>query len=97
MNKKTLVSLVLFVGLGVGAFFALRSPEKGERRGPKIGPAGISAIKKDEVDELEITNAGKKTTLKKEGDKWWVTAPVLYMFARWSHGLISAAAGGGAS
>jgi hypothetical protein len=78
MNRKTLISLVVFVGLGVGAFLALRSPEKGERRGPKSGPSGIAKINKDQVDELEVTNAGKKTALKKEGDKWWVTAPVRY-------------------
>ena len=78
MNRKTLISLVVFVGLGVGAFVALRSPEKGERRGPKAGPAGIAKIEKDQVDELEITNGGKKTTLKKEGDKWWVASPVHY-------------------
>src|SRR5262249_47018326 len=78
MNRKTLISLVVFLGLGLGAFLALRAPEKGERRGPKVGPAGIAKIEKDQVDELEITNAGKKTTMKKEGDKWWVTAPVRY-------------------
>src|SRR6185295_8726960 len=66
------------VVVGVVAFVAMRAPEKGERRGPHAGPAGVSAVGKDTVDELEITTGKDHTTLKKEGGKWWVTAPIRY-------------------
>ena len=69
MNKKTVISLAVFLVLGIGAAIALRAPERGERRGPHPGPTGVQAMKADQIDELEVTNANQKTTLKKESGK----------------------------
>ncbi|HJZ89210.1 MAG TPA: DUF4340 domain-containing protein [Polyangia bacterium] len=84
MNKKTTVTLLVFVVLGIGAFLALRAPEKGERKGPHVGPPGVSAMKADQIDALEVVNgkdaSGKeqKTSLAKQAGKWTVVAPVVY-------------------
>src|SRR5262245_22466251 len=81
MNKKTLLSLAIFLVLAGLAAIALRAPERGERKGPHPGPAGVQALKADQIDELDVSNgSGKdqKTTLKKEGGKWMLTAPVHY-------------------
>jgi hypothetical protein len=79
MNQKTLLSLVAFAALGLGAFFAMRAPEKGEQVGPRQPPKGVVTLKDAQIDELEITNAKVKTSLKKEDGHWMVTAPVHYL------------------
>ena len=74
MEKKTLYALVALVALGIGAVFAMRAPEKGERKGPP--PRPIAAFKASDVASLEIlTEKQEKTVLTKSGDKWRITAP----------------------
>src|SRR5207248_1718317 len=65
LQNKTSLALMAFVLLGVGAYFAMRAPEKGERKGAEARPAGVAAIKPDAVDELEVTYEKQTTTLKK--------------------------------
>jgi hypothetical protein len=74
MNRKTLLALAAFAGLAIIAFVALRQPEKGERAADK--PRPIAKITPGEVETLEVTKGGATTTLKKEGNKYKVVAPV---------------------
>src|SRR5438128_932791 len=78
MNKKTLISIGVFAVLGIGAIVATRAPDKGERIGAAPGPKGVAAMKADAIDELEVTSDKQKTTIKKEGSGWMVSAPVHY-------------------
>lgn len=75
MEKKNLYALLALVALCGLAFYAMRTPEKGERVGEK--PRAIAEIKSDKIATLEITQPGgaDKVTLTKKGDKWQVTAP----------------------
>lgn len=76
MNRKTLLTLGVFAALVVIAVVVQRQPEKGERTG--AGQRPIAEIKAGDVDTLDITNAGKTSTLKSENGKYLVTAPVAY-------------------
>ena len=69
MEKKTAIALVAFLVCGVGAFFVLRSPEKGERSGPP--PRPFPEVKSDGVTELDVTtDKGEHTHLVKQGGGW---------------------------
>ncbi len=74
MEKKTLVALVAAVLLGVGAFFALRAPERGQRKtGAQSRP--IAAIKAAEITQLELINEKQeKTALTKKPEGWRITS-----------------------
>src|SRR5581483_4423166 len=61
MEKKTLIALIAFLAAGVGAFFVMRSPEKGQRTGAARRP--IPEIKSDTVDELELTSEKQDHTV----------------------------------
>ncbi|HZS39818.1 MAG TPA: DUF4340 domain-containing protein [Polyangia bacterium] len=69
MEKKTLIALIAFLAAGVGAFFVMRSPEKGQRTG--AAPRPIPEIKSDTVDELDLTSEKQDhTVLVKKGGGW---------------------------
>ena len=74
MNRKTLIALASFVVLGIGALFALRQPEKGERASDRPRPFQPLA----QIDTIEVTKGGATTVIKKEGAKYKVTAPLAY-------------------
>ena len=75
MEKKNLYAFLALVVLCGLAFYAMRTPEKGERIGEK--PRAVAEIKSDKIATLEITQPGgsDKITLTKKGEKWQVIAP----------------------
>jgi hypothetical protein len=74
MEKKTLLSLIAVVLLGAVAFAVMRSPEKGQRKGPPARP--IAAFKSADVTALEVTSEKQeKVSLAKKDGKWQITAP----------------------
>jgi Domain of unknown function (DUF4340) len=75
MEKRTLYALLAVVALGAIAFAVMRSPEKGQRKGPP--PRPIAEIKAANVAKLELTNEKQeKTTLEKTGaSEWRVKSP----------------------
>jgi uncharacterized protein DUF4340 len=76
MNRKTLTALGVFAVLGALALVALRAPEKGERTADRPHP--LQPINAADVTTLEITKDGKATTIKNEGGKYRIVAPVAY-------------------
>jgi hypothetical protein len=76
MNRKPLFAIAAFVVLGLVAVFALRQPEKGEAVGDRARP--LAKLDAASFDTIEVTRAGAKVTIKKEGDKYKVTQPVAY-------------------
>src|SRR4051812_30751727 len=75
MEKRTLYALLAVVGLGAIAFAVMRSPEKGQRKGPP--PRPVAALKASDVGKLELTNdKNEKTVLEKTGaSEWRVKSP----------------------
>lgn len=76
MNRKTLTAFGLFVLLGVIALVALRQPEKGESAADRPHP--LPKLAANDFDTIEVTKNGSTTTIKNEGGKYKVTAPVSY-------------------
>src|SRR5262245_57167718 len=76
MNQKTLIALAAAAVLGLIAFLALRSPEKGERASDR--PRPVAKIETADLDTVEVTRAGVTTVVKREGGKFKITAPVAY-------------------
>jgi Domain of unknown function (DUF4340) len=76
MNRKTLSAIAAFAVLGIIALYALRQPEKGETAKDQQRP--IAKVNPAELDTLQVTRSGATTTLKKEGDKFKVSAPLAY-------------------
>jgi Domain of unknown function (DUF4340) len=76
MNRKTLTALGLFVVLGALALVALRQPEKGERAADHPHP--VPKLSPVEITSLEVTRGGSTTTIKNEGGKYRIAAPVAY-------------------
>jgi hypothetical protein len=74
MNRKTLTAVAAFAILGLVAFFALRQPEKGENATDRARPLPPIAV--GSLDTIDITRQGVTSTLKREGGKYKVTAPV---------------------
>jgi hypothetical protein len=74
MNKKTLYALAAFAVIALVAIVKLRQPEKGESESDR--PRPIAKVDPAALDTLEITRVGAKVTLKREGDKYKVTAPL---------------------
>ena len=60
--------------LGLAAFFALRQPEKGEGAGDRARP--LPPIAAGTLDTISVTRQGVTSTIKREGGKYKVTAPV---------------------
>ncbi|MCG5056353.1 MAG: DUF4340 domain-containing protein [Myxococcales bacterium] len=76
MNKKTLLSGVAFVALGLVALTVLKSPEKGQRTGEGARP--IPKLARGDFDTLVVTKDGKSTTVVREGDAYKLTAPLAF-------------------
>jgi hypothetical protein len=76
MNRKTLTALGVLAVLSLIAFFALRSPEKGERRGER--PRPIAKLKTGDFDTIEVSRAKLTTVIHKEGGKFKVVSPTPY-------------------
>lgn len=76
MNRKTLLALATFAGLGILAVIALTRPDKGERTSDRQRP--IARLDQADVESIEVTKAGATTVIKHEGGKYQVTAPVAY-------------------
>jgi hypothetical protein len=74
MNRKTLTAVAAFAILGLVAFFALRQPEKGEQATDRARP--LPPIAAGTLDTISVTRQGVTSTLKREGGKYKVTAPV---------------------
>jgi hypothetical protein len=75
MNRKTLLALATFAGLGILAIVALTRPEKGER---PSGPRPVARLNAADIETLEVTKNGVTTVIKSEGGKYKVVAPVAY-------------------
>src|SRR4051812_5714684 len=70
MEKRTLLALVALVALGGAAFAGLRTPEKGQRKGPP--PRPIAEIKASDLGKLELWNDKQQhTVLEKTGASEW--------------------------
>jgi hypothetical protein len=76
MNRNPLYAVVAFAVLGLIAVFALRQPEKGETARDRARP--IEKLDPAALDTLVVTRGGATTTIKKDGAKYSVTAPVAY-------------------
>jgi hypothetical protein len=76
MNRKTLSAIAAFAVLGIIAVVALRQPEKGES--PKDQQRPVAKVSAGDLDTLQVTRAGATTTLKREGGKFKLTAPIGY-------------------
>ena len=76
MNRKTLIAFGIFAVLSLVAFVALRSPEKGERRGE--APRPIAKLKNTDFDTIEVTKAKVTSVIRKEGGKFKVVSPTPY-------------------
>ena len=76
MNRKTALAFGAFVLLSVIAFIALRSPEKGERRGDK--PRPVAKLAAADFDTLEVTRNKATTVLHRDKGTFTVTSPVNY-------------------
>jgi hypothetical protein len=76
MNRKPLFAIAAFAVLGIVAFVALRQPEKGESAGDRQRP--LSKLDPSAFDTIEVTRAGAKATVKKEGQTYKLTEPVAY-------------------
>src|SRR5262245_57499355 len=74
MNRKTLISGVVFALLLVLAIVVMRSPEKGSRTGEPLRP--VPRLAGFEV--LEVTKGTVTTVIKKEGTTFKVQKPVPY-------------------
>jgi Domain of unknown function (DUF4340) len=76
MNRKTLLALATFAGLGILAAFALTRPEKGERASDR--PRPVAKMNTADIASIDVTKDGATTTIKSEGGQYKVTAPVPY-------------------
>jgi len=76
MNRKTLLSLATFAALCLIALIVLKQPDKGESS--KDRPRPFPTVAAADIETIEVTKAGATSTLKNEGGKYKVTAPVAY-------------------
>jgi hypothetical protein len=76
MNRKTALAFGAFLLLSVIAFIALRSPEKGERRGDR--PRPVAKINPLDYDTLAVTRNKATTVLHRDHGNFTVTSPVNY-------------------
>jgi hypothetical protein len=76
MNRKTLLALATFAGLGLLTVIALTRPDKGERASDRTRP--IPRLKLADIDTVEVTKAGAKSVIKSEGGKYKMVSPVPY-------------------
>jgi hypothetical protein len=76
MNRKTLIALAMFAGLGILAVVALTRPQKGESASDH--PRPVAKVNQADIETIEVTKDGATATIKSEGGKYKVTAPVPY-------------------
>ena len=76
MNRKTLLALAAFAGLGILAAIALTRPEKGERKSDRQRP--VAKLNTADIETIEVTKSGATAVIKSEGGKYRVIAPVAY-------------------
>jgi len=76
MNRKTLLALATFAGLGILAIIALTRPDKGERPSDRQRP--IPRMDTADIGSIEVTKAGVTSIIKQDGKSYQVTAPVAY-------------------
>lgn len=77
MDKKTLIALAAFIGLGGLAYFVLNQPQKAERVGKKKKP--LPVITKGSYDSIAITGSGRSLLLKKKDTQWKIVKPIHYL------------------
>jgi hypothetical protein len=75
MEKRTLLALVLVLVAGGGALYVMRTPEKGQRKGPP--PRPIAAIKAADLTGLEVWSDKQVHTVLEKTEKgdWRVKQP----------------------
>src|SRR5262249_2743553 len=75
MEKRTLYALLGLVALGGIALAVMRSPEKGQRKGPP--PRPVAELKATDIGKLELTNdKNEKTALERTGaSEWRIKSP----------------------
>lgn len=73
MNRKTLIAVGVLAVLAIVAVVVLRQPEKGETVGEK--PRPVPKLAAGLFDTLTVTKGTSTTTIKREGDKYKMTAP----------------------
>jgi hypothetical protein len=76
MNRKNLTTLLVLAVLAVVAIVVLRQPEKGQRVGER--PRPIPKLAAGSFDAITVTKADVATTVKKDGDKYKVVAPIQF-------------------
>src|SRR5450432_575255 len=76
MNRKNLTALFVLAVLIVVAVVVLRQPEKGQRVGER--PRPIPKLVAGSFDALTVTKGNAVTTIKKEGDKYNIVAPLQF-------------------
>ena len=64
MNRKTLLALATFAGLGLLAVIALTRPQKGERASDH--PSPVARIDTADIETIEVTKAGATSVIKSE-------------------------------
>lgn len=73
MNRKTLIAVGVLAVLAIVAAMVLRQPEKGQTVGEK--PRPVPKLAAGSFDTLTVTKGTSTTTIKREGDKYKITAP----------------------
>ena len=76
MNRKNLTALFVLAVLIVVAVVVLRQPEKGQRVGER--PRPLPKLVAGSFDAITVTKGNAVTTIKKEGDKYNVVAPLQF-------------------
>jgi hypothetical protein len=76
MNRKTIIALVVFVGLLGLVYFLNTRPDKGERRGER--PRPLPKIEAAQIKQVSITAKGTTVVLARDGGSWRLTQPVAY-------------------
>lgn len=76
MNRKTLIALAVLGILVVVAVVVTRQPEKGQVTGER--PRPIPKLAAGSFDTLTVTKGASTTTIKKDGDKYEITAPAAH-------------------
>lgn len=76
MNRKTLTAIGVLAVLAIVAVVVMRQPEKGQVSGER--PRPVPKMAAGAFDTLTVTKGTSTTTIKKDGDKYKITAPGAY-------------------
>ena len=77
MNRKTLTAVAVLVVLAIVAVVVMRQPEKGQVTGER--PRPVPKLAAGSFDALTVTKGTSTTTIKRDGDKYKITAPGAYV------------------